>query len=740
MGPRSLVALLVIVSLVLLLSISSSYADPNRPSSEFFTLDQVSFGTLLFRIEEGSNQHVRAPLLSSTYEISVTGTIARTTLTQRFINPSDFWLEGIYAFPLPHAAAIDGLRMRIGDRFIEGQIKEKKAARRTYQAAKKAGKRTALLVQHRPNLFTNSVANIGPHESVIVQITYQQVIEPDTSIYELRVPLVAAPRYEKAPVVQLLTSGPGGWKPINPNPIAKLTNAAIQIPDTDGSGTIHNPVDVTVSLSPGFPIGEINSGSHTIDVARNNDGAVVVNLESVPADRDFVLTWSPQDFENPEIGLFKETRGDAVYYLAIVTPPRAEKVRQRTPRNIIFVQDISGSMSGESIRQALAGLRLALKRLSREDRFNVYYFNNKLYPVFRRLMPATLGNVSQSFITTEHIRAKGGTEMLPALKAALRLAQRENDGRLTQIVFLTDGEVSNEAAMMKAINSGLGDSRLFTVGIGSSPNSYFMSAAADIGRGSTVYVNDLETVAERMDQLFTKLETPVLTDLEIQLPENASRLTPNPMPDLYAGEPLVVAFMADQDSAGAVRITGKQGAKSVELVFDRARATERPGIAKLWARRHIEGIERLRASSITDATTEAKLDTEILDLALRHHLVSRRTSLVAVDVTPVRSAQDPLHSRQIANNLPKGWDPKAFLSPTNDQHELMRASLSPEAEAYLQNAALKVASRSNVKLPKTSLDWLPLMLVGLLLLAFSSGLLIWVSERQRGRAVGSSSG
>ena len=183
------------------LSFGQSWAG-NVYAKEFLTLDEVAAGSLLLKVEARSEKHLRAPLLSSKYEIDISGVIARTTLTQRFINPSDYWLEGIYAFPIQHSAAIDGLRLRIGDRFIEGVVKEKKQAQEAFDTAKKEGKKAALLVQHRPNLFTNSVVNIGPGEYVIVQITYQHIIKQDQGRYTLRLPLVAAPRYEAEPTLK----------------------------------------------------------------------------------------------------------------------------------------------------------------------------------------------------------------------------------------------------------------------------------------------------------------------------------------------------------------------------------------------------------------------------------------------------------------------------------------------------------------------------------------------------------
>ena len=717
---------------VFLQFISFTFANVGT-SNDTITLDQVFFGTLLLKLEAGSGKHISAPLLSSRYDIDITGVIARTTLTQHFKNSSDLWLEGIYAFPLPDGAAIDGLRMRIGDRFIEGQIKEKKKARKTYEKAKSEGKKAALLVQHRPNLFTNSVANIGPGEIIAVQITYQQVIKPDAETYTLRVPLVAAPRYEPRPVVQVLRSDAGGWHPVKADSAGVLTNNVVRDLRTLAPNSPHNPVEITVRLKAGFPLGPVTSNSHKVLIEREGDNTAVISLDTAaPADRDFVLSWLPRDFEQPQFSLFKETTDSGTYYLAMVTPPRLGKIKVLPPRNIIFVQDVSGSMSGESIEQARSGLEIALERLQPEDHFNIIFFSSEFHSLSRHLLPATPKNIRRGLNAVSNMEATGGTEMLPALEFALKLARQENGGRLTQIIFLTDGEVSNEAEMMRAIHAGLGKSRLFTVGIGSAPNGYFMKAAADMGRGSNVYINDLEMVAEQMERLFAKLEAPVLTDLKIMLPSNAGRLTPNPLPDLYAGEPVVAAFLAKGEVPGQVRITGNLGSQKVQLIMDAGKAIERAGVAKLWARQHIRGYEMLRNSSLADKDLKEKLISNILSLALDFQLISSQTSLVAVDVTPSRSPGERVHSQQIANNLPKGWDAKYWF-PKN--HQILRKAslapgLSPAALAKLKQAVPQSAQSKRIRIPKTALNWRVTMYASLLLLLIGAGLLFWISRHR----------
>ena len=325
------------------------------------------------------------------------------------------------------------------------------------------------------------------------------------------------------------------------------------------------------------------------------------------------------------------------------------------------------------------------------------------------------------------MHASRGTEIFPAVKAALRLAGRHNGKHLTQVVFLTDGAISDEELVLRTIHSELGSSRLFTVGIGSAPNDYFMTAAAKMGRGSSILIDDIGMVHKQMARLFIKLETPVLTALDIELPEGSGELTPNPLPDLYAGEPLIAAFIIDEGSAGNAHITGRLNGKHVALSLDLETAIERPGIAKIWARRQIENLERIRYSSISDSEDEIGLDASILEIALRHDLVSSRTSLVAVDVTPARSLTEGLHTQKISINLPKGWDPMAWFLPRDLSDHFQGPTLSVEAEKRLQ----QIGHTEFAKLPDTSLNWLLTVYAGLFVLCVSIILLVWKVLEER---------
>ena len=176
---------------------------------------EMNTGALLLPTEDGG--FVQAPRLGTDVIMTVNGTIARVTVTQRFENNSDRWLEGVYVFPLPEQSAVDALHMEIGPRTIEGEIKGRDAAKQAYEAAKDAGQKASLVEQERPNIFTNSVANIGPHEAVVVRIEYQETVKQDAGIYSLRFPLVVAPRYN--PKGSEITPADYDGKPASSDPV-----------------------------------------------------------------------------------------------------------------------------------------------------------------------------------------------------------------------------------------------------------------------------------------------------------------------------------------------------------------------------------------------------------------------------------------------------------------------------------------------------------------------------------------
>src|SRR3984893_12276370 len=522
------------------------------------SLADARIGSLLLRDGE---QYVEAPRLATDIDITVSGPTSRARVTQIFNNPTKNWVEAIYVNPLPDGGAVDTLKMVIGDRIVVGEIKERVEAKAIYEDAKRSGRKATLIEQERPNIFTNSVANIGPGETVVVQIEYQEPVHRSGNVSSLRIPLVVAPRYNPAPVVQTVDFGGRGWGQVNdPVPDRDRIRAPVLAPRIEAPT---NPVAITVHLNAGFPLGDVRSHHHAVKIDMPADDARVIRLDNnvVPADRDFELTWTPAAVAAPSVGLFRERVGDADYLLALVTPPLlADANKETLAREIVFVIDNSGSMGGTSITQAKASLLFALDRLKSNDRFNVIRFDHTMDVLFTDTVAADADNIARAKSFVSALQASGGTEMVPPMRAALSDRRGQDSQYLRQVVFLTDGEIGNEQELFDTIAAMRGRSRVFMVGIGSAPNSFLMTRAAEIGRGTFTHIGSVEQVQERMRELVEKLESPAVTGLTASYSGGTMDSTPSFLPDLYRGEPVVVAArVASLD--GMLEIKGMIGAR-----------------------------------------------------------------------------------------------------------------------------------------------------------------------------------
>jgi Ca-activated chloride channel family protein len=242
------------------------------------------------------------------------------------------------------------------------------------------------------------------------------------------------------------------------------------------------------------------------------------------------------------------------------------------------------------------------------------------------------------------LQAGGGTEMVPALTFALKDAA--TPGTLRQVIFMTDGGVSNEEELFRLITTRLGEARLFTVGIGSAPNSHFMTKAAQFGRGTFTYVGDVREVNEKMTQLFARIEAPVLRDVKLSWSDGTPLETyPERVPDLYLGEPIVVSAASDS-FARTVIVSGTRGNQPWSVAL--TPVSDSAGVGALWARSKIASL----MDEITRGGDVATLRPAVIRVAIDHHLVSAYTSLVAVDVTPTNSGT--LKTALVKASLPQG--------------------------------------------------------------------------------------
>jgi Ca-activated chloride channel family protein len=640
---------LVVISLMFPAEAASSML----PRSEsYIKPSQVREGSLLFK-DAKSGQHVPAPQLKTDVKIMVNGMVAFARVSQEFENPGDEWLEGVYVFPLPEEAAVSHLTMDVGDRVIEGVIKERQEAKKTYSEAKKEGKKVSLLEQDRPNVFMMSVANIGPHEVVRVELEYQQTVRLDNDLFSLRFPTVVGPRYIPGQHTgnerRFAEFDLSGWA----FSTSEVPDAPRITPPVVEPGEDHDyPVSLEVILVPGFNLSSLQSLYHAVDVKYVNDEKAVIRLNNIwaVADRDFVLEWAPAKDNVPGVALFNEEKdGENFIYLMVMPPAENIGTEYNIPREVIFVVDVSGSMDGPSIKQAKEALFYAVSRLGPEDRFNIITFNSIVDKFFHYPMSGTKEHIGKALLYIADLEAGGGTEIEPALYEALDGGT--NLDRIRQVIFMTDGCVGNEQRLFQTVRERLGDSRLFTVGIGSAPNSYFMKNIAERGRGTFTYIGNANEVKDRMEKLYTKLETPLLTDIRLVLSNRADvAMFPDPLPDLYTAEPVTLVARTEQLPERFV-LSGYFGGRYWQTKVNARAAGESEGISILWARQKIKAL----MDSLDGGADKDAVRANVIATALQHHLISRYTSLVAVDVTASRPEYENMNSKMVKTNLPKGW-------------------------------------------------------------------------------------
>ncbi|WP_434929929.1 marine proteobacterial sortase target protein [Shewanella sp. HL-SH5] len=641
------------------LSLASQDAYSNRTITN--EADEITQGLISYQI---NSQHKQMFALGTQVEMTVSGLVNRVTVKQIFNNVEDSWIHAKYVFPLPENSAVDGMSLLIGDRIIEGVIKPKQQAKQQFEQAKKQGKQASLVSQQRTNVFTTQLANIGPLQQVTVEITYLQTISYQDGLFSLRFPLVVAPRYR--PNFQRSTFSE------TKELISPMLEPLNVQRNTEGqNASASHKVSIDIDIDGGFDITELNSPYHDIQQNQNGRKTNVSLQGKVPLDRDFVLQWQTsvgdevaatvffqtgktyQDKANADVNL---DQPKDIYAMAMLFPPTLTlKAQQQISRELILVIDTSGSMAGESIIQAKQALNIALTGLKPTDSFNIIEFNSDVSALFSDAKPANSLYLEQAKRFIGSLNADGGTEMAPALDRALISSINAKTGSLRQVIFMTDGAVSNEAQLFEQISYQLQDSRLFTVGIGSAPNSHFMTRAARVGRGTFTYIGKLEEVEQKISQLLTKISQPILTDVELyNLDGSVPDYWPAQIDDVYQSDPVTVSFKMPAEQLQPVIISGHINGQywQQQLDFNQGRAAV--GIDLLWANTQITALELNQSHA-----NRQKVAKQVEGLALQYHLVSSQTSLLAVDVTPVNPYHSDKSERQLSTLLPAGWQASA---------------------------------------------------------------------------------
>lgn len=658
-------------------------------TTEDFSIDEVMQGSLVFE----NNQGEIALTLPLKTEVSmqVSGWINRVSVRHEFKNSSEYWVNGQYLFPLPNEAAVDQLRLHIGDRIIEGQIQPKVKAKAIFEQAKSQGKKASLLEQKRPNIFNASVANLAPNETLIVELTYQETLDYRDGEFSLRFPMVVAPRYApKSPNNRYFSGSEQSLSDeidsrVKPAEYARYytqqrrnsfnihdhVSAPVAVTDVERGGK--NRVALKVAFDSAMPIAQISSPYHQINVEMTGDGGALVSLQrQAIANKDFLLSWRPIQGREPLAAVFSQVgkthapkasstqaaseplTAHEKYALVMLMPPQgASEHRTLISRELILVIDTSGSMSGDAIIQAKAALKHALAGLLPQDRFNILQFNSGVDKWSDVAMPATAINLGRAQNYVNRLQANGGTEMSIALDAALKSeADIDNEqDLLRQVLFITDGAVANEAMLFEQIEAQLGESRLFTVGIGSAPNAHFMQRAAQLGRGTYSYIGKLDEVNQKVVNLLEKIEKPQVTDVDLRFSDGSvPDYWPVRIPDLYAHEPLLVAVKLPRYVSNDLFIQGQLAGQFWQRRLSLNATEEAKGLDLVWARKQIAALELSKL-----VANRERIEKQITAIAMNFHIMSAYTSLVAVDLTPSKPEGVEVKPGKVLQHLPSGW-------------------------------------------------------------------------------------
>jgi Ca-activated chloride channel family protein len=626
------------------------------------------------------------PLKHTEVKTEISGFVARISVTQQFENVLPNAVEAIYVFPLPHDSAVDGMIMKVGDREIQAVIKEREEARKIYEAARNSGHTAALLDQERPNIFTQSVANIPPNSTVDVTLSVIELLKYEDGTYEFAFPTVVGPRY--------IPGTPSGAA-LPPNP-AGVQDVALKngsdgeqrgtMPDTDkvpDASKISPPVagvhtddehaghdfSINVRLAAGLYVTDVESTSHKISAERTGPDSFNVKLADDAAlpNKDFILKYK---VAGTGIGDAVLTHADQSggYFTLILQPPEKVPDNAVVPRELIFVLDTSGSMWGFPLDMAKKTIARALDNLRPEETFNLITFSGDTRILFPQAVPATPENIKAAKQVLGGAYGSGGTEMMKAIRTALgddAAAGKPPAGPtppLRVVCFMTDGYVGDDATIVAAVKKHP-EARVFAFGIGTAVNRFLLSKMAEEGHGEVEFVTSPDEAQPAADRFYERVHSPVLTNISIDwqgLP--VAEVYPAQLPDLFSAKPIIVTGRYTRAAAGSLVIHGTRAGgpftRTIQVDFPAENASH-AALEKIWARRKVDDLMSQDWMGIQQGNSKYK--AQIVDVGLKHSLATQYTSFVAVETKTVIQDGKPVRI-EVPVELPEGVSPLAMPS------------------------------------------------------------------------------
>ncbi len=634
---------------------------PNEATMYIKTLpSKSSQGELTIYDKEGNPSGLCA-LKHTDVKAEISGFLVRATVTQEFENTADHKIEAVYTFPLPQNSAVDDMTMLIGERTVKGKIKRREEAQQIYDNARRNGQVASLLDQERPNIFTQSVTNIMPGEKVKIVISYVETLKYEDGNYEFMFPMVVGPRYNPGTATGKQA---GGWSPDT----TQVPDASRITPNVAKPGTrAGHDISIEVSINAGVPIDSIISKTHEVELERNGDHQAVIKLrhQNTIPNKDFIIRYDVAGKKIADAVLMHKGENGGFFQL-ILQPPDRPVVEDITPKELVFVLDTSGSMSGFPIEKAKESMRQAIAGLNPRDTFNLITFAGDTQILFPAPVRATTENqrIARNFLDGRS--GGGGTEMMKAIRAALD--PTDSQAHLRIVCFMTDGYIGNENEIISEIKRHP-NARIFSFGIGSSVNRYLLDKMAQAGRGEVEYValnDDGSAAAKRFHE---RVQNPLLTDIEVDWGGlKVSDVYPTQINDLFSAKPLVLTGKYSGSGKGTIRIRGRQAGQILtrEIAVDLPEYEPKNNVlATLWARTKIDSL------SMQDPNNGERLDLKgaITELGLKYRLMTQYTSYVAVEERILTDGTTPRRV-EVPVEMPEGVSQQGVFGEREKREEL----------------------------------------------------------------------
>jgi len=693
-------------------------------------------GTIKVHTKEGAAFDL--PSLKTDLNVDIEGDLAAVTVVQTFINPTQEPLHATYLFPMNKDAAVHGMQMEISDEIVEAKIKKIEKAKKIFKKAKKEGKTASLLTQHRPNMFTQKIANLIPGMPIKVTLKYAQTINKVDNEYQLVVPLIVGPRYQplgsgKAPLVvdQNIAVGVkkvrsdsayGQWEieSLPKYPSVFGPNAQFQVD--------RERVSVKVNIKAGIPITNVYSHTHELDISGTEKDKVATLSDGRTIDnRDFVLNYRLTG-KSTQASILTHRKEKDGYFSLLIEPPTVPQNQDITAREMIFVLDTSGSMNGNPMNASKVFMRHALKTLRPDDYFRIINFGSRSHEFTNSPIRATQNNLYRGQNHIDSLNANGGTEIAPAIVKAFSSPLISRTLRI--VIFLTDGYVSNESAVMQLINEKIKDARIYAFGVGTSVNRYLLSEMGRIGHGFARYIDPTENSEEVAMKFARTLSSPLLTDISIDWNKlNVSEVTPEIIPDLFSGDSIRIQGKYEGSGLQTIRVNGKvQGREAslplqVNLPQENFYDASTSAIPLVWARSKISDYMRqLNAKSNVSNKFSDELKFKVTTLGLDHSLATKWTSFVAVSRRVVNPQPEMTAEAQVPLPMVKGVKTTAYPSSTSilGGRKVIKANNNTPSILGTNMAA------NSLPEPET--------VAGLLILMVSGFAAMWLIRRRTSRA------